>query len=165
MKKIIFSTEITDEDLKCAEEWLQEQGYPSSEMAICEEAAEQKQNWQDDEISNLDMFLEGNILLIADLGLWNGRKSGYRIIDNNVGNILSSLSEGEIEYFADTQTKQVKAVQHHHDGTNYITFREIKPGVNIDNLTEKIYNGTYTQKDISRYTRSLYPHVAKVYGW
>ena len=83
------------------------------------------------------MFLEGNILLIADLGLWNGRKSGYRIIDNNVGNILSSLSEGEIEYFADTQTKQVKAVQHHHDGTNYITFREIKPGVNIDNLTEK----------------------------
>ena len=153
MKKIIFSTEITDEDLKCAEEWLQEQGYPSSEMAICEE------------ISNLDMFLEGNILLIADLGLWNGRKSGYRIIDNNVGNILSSLSEGEIEYFADTQTKQVKAVQHHHDGTNYITFREIKPGVNIDNLTEKIYNGTYTQKDISRYTRSLYPHVAKVYGW
>ena len=92
MKKIIFSTEITDEDLKCAEEWLQEQGYPSSEMAICEEAAEQKRNWQDDEISNLDMFLEGNILLIADLGLWNGRKSGYRIIDNNVGNILSSLS-------------------------------------------------------------------------
>ena len=56
MKKIIFSTEITDEDLKCAEEWLQEQGYPSSEMAICEEAAEQKRNWQDDEISNLDMF-------------------------------------------------------------------------------------------------------------
>lgn len=91
MKKIIFSTEITDEDLKCAEEWLQEQGYPSSEMAICEEAAEQKRNWQDDEISNLDMFLEGNILLIADLGLWNGRKSGYRIIDNNVGNILSSI--------------------------------------------------------------------------
>ena len=72
MKKIIFSTEITDEDLKCAEEWLQEQGYPSSEMAICEEAAEQKRNWQDDEISNLDMFLEGNILLVPSCcqGLW-----------------------------------------------------------------------------------------------
>ena len=29
--------------------------------------------------TNLDMELDGNIVIIADLGLWKGRRRGYKI--------------------------------------------------------------------------------------
>ncbi len=165
MKKLIYSTEIDQDALDAAKEILQEQRLPVTEQAIWNFAAEDNAIWNQAEKANLKKKLDGRIILIADIGLWNGRKSGYKIIGNNVADILSSLSEGEVEFYADTKDRQVKAVQTHHDGTNYITFRQIKPDVNIDNLTDKIYNGTATSRDISRYTTSLYPHVAAVYGW
>lgn len=165
MKKIIYTTEISDDDLKYAKESLEDQNRSTKEEDVWEEASIQNNIWLQDEKSNLSKLLEGAILVIADLGLWNGRTSGYKIIGNNVKDILSSLCDGEVEFFADTKGKQVKAIQKHHDGTNLITFREIKPDVNIQNLCDKIYNNTATSQDISRYTRSLYPHVASVYGW
>lgn len=165
MKKIIYTTEITEESLDAAKDFLHEQGLSTHEQAVWEQASEENGFWLQDEQANLDKSLEDNIILIADIGRWNGRKSGYKIIGNNVANILSSLSEGEVEFFVDTKDRQVKAVQSHHDGTNYITFRQIKPDVNINNLTSKIYNGIATANDISRYTTSLYPRVAAVYGW
>lgn len=165
MKKIIYTTEISDDDLKYAKERLEDQNRSTKEEDVWEEASIQNNFWLQDEKSNLSKLLEGDILVIADLGLWNRRTSGYKIMGNNVKDILSSLPNGEVEFFADTKDKQVKAIQNHHDGTNFVTFREIKPNVNIQNLCDKIYNNTATSRDISRYTRSLYPHVASVYGW
>lgn len=165
MKKIIYTTEITSEDLNAAKESLVENGLEVNEQTIYQELCEQKDQWLNDESMNLSHPLDERIILIADIGRWNGRKSGYKIIGNNIKEIFSSMSEGEVEFFGDTKDRQIKAIQRHHDGTNYIMFREIKPNVNIDNLTNKIYNGIATPKDISRYTRSLYPHVASAYGW
>jgi hypothetical protein len=53
----------------------------------------------------------------------------------------------------------------HHDGRHYVTYRMVKDGVDIDNFLDKVYNGTYTKKDITRYTKSLRPYVKAVYGW
>ena len=38
----------------------------------------------DDERANLNIPLDGRVIAIADLGLWNGRKQGYRILKENV---------------------------------------------------------------------------------
>lgn len=166
MKKLIFTNEISDEDIQAAKEFLEENEMDAtSEEKIYEEASFQNAMWFSDEKSNLDIQTEGQIILIADLGLWHGRKQGYKIIGNNIKDILSSLSEGEVEFFGESKGRQIKARQSHHDGVNHITFREIKPDVNIDNLTNLLFNNCATHKDISRYTRSLYPAVASVYGW
>ena len=38
----------------------------------------------DDECTNLNTQTDGRILVIADLGLWHGRKQGYKILNDNV---------------------------------------------------------------------------------
>ena len=118
--------------------------------------------YYDDEKINLNKILDGNIICIANLGLWNGKKSGYKILSDNLNNIFD-VCEDYNEFFIDNY--DVKAKCTHHDGTNYYTFREIKQDVNIDILTDKIYNGNFTQKDITRYTKSLKPYLKKIYGW
>lgn len=115
------------------------------------------------EEENLNKPLENNILIIADLGLWNGRKSGYKIIKNNLKEILYSATGDYYHLYYDGFN--VCARDSHHDGVNYYTFREIKSGVNIDNLLDKIYSGIATQADINRYTKSLRPYVKQIYGW
>ena len=118
----------------------------------------------DDERENLDIQLNNPILVIADLGLWNGRKSGYRIIESgNIQDILSGNNCDYCKWYVDGYN--VKFTGHHHDGTNYYIYREVKDMDKIDILTDKLYNGTATQVDITRYTRSIRPHIAKVYGW
>lgn len=55
-----------------------------------------------------------------------------------------------------------------HDGTNHIIYREFKPETTDgqrDALLDKIYNGTATRRDITRYTKTLGDRVANVYGW
>ena len=39
------------------------------------------ENNLENEIANLDIPLEGKILVIGDLGLWNSRKNRYKIIE------------------------------------------------------------------------------------
>ena len=53
-------------------------------------------------------------------------------------------------------------------GVNKDIIREFKPDINsdqADNFCWKLYEGKTTQKDITRYTRSLKPYIKKVYGW
>lgn len=138
--------EITDDDKK---------------MNIIEELND---SYLDDERENLDIQLNNPILVIADLGLWNGRKSGYRIIESgNIKDILSDNNCDYVKWYVDRYN--VKFTRYHHDGTNCYIYREVKDMDKIDILTDKLYNGTATQADITRYTRSIRPHIAKVYGW
>ena len=112
---------------------------------------------------NLDKQTEGRILAIADLGLWHGRRQGYRILGTNVNEIFR-VSEGYNEYYSDGHN--IKATCVHHDGTNYIEYRVIREYRNIQNLLDAIYNGEQiTRKKLNYYTKSLHPYVAKVYGW
>ena len=46
----------------------------------CSEDSAQSDVWFDDEMINLDKKLNGKILIIADLGLWDGHKSAYKIV-------------------------------------------------------------------------------------
>jgi len=91
----------------------------------------------EDERVNLNQQINGKILVIANIGRWNGRFSGYKIIDNNLKEILSNFGDDEIVIFSDG--KNIRAEGCHHDGINYYLFREIKDGVNIDELLNDIY--------------------------
>lgn len=117
----------------------------------------------EDEFINLNKILPSNILMIASLGLWTGRYSGYKVINNNLNSILTQAQGDYYKVYYDGYN--VRAKDSHHDGTNYYTFRLIKDDVNIDNLLEKLYNGTATRNDINNYTKSLRPYVQDIYGW
>ena len=57
---------------------------------------------------------------------------------------------------------------HHHDGTNYVLYREWKDNITDAqkaNFENAIYHGILTSKDITRYTKSLGKRIAEVYGW
>lgn len=120
----------------------------------------------EDEYENLNMPLDGRILVIADLGLWNGRRQGYKVIGSNLQDIMTAATKDD-DFHIYSDGKDIRAEGRHHDGTNYYLFREIRDDIdNIDPLLIDIYNGeTISNRRLGRYTKSLAPYVASVYGW
>lgn len=124
--------------------------------------------WFDDECINLKKETEGMILAIANLGRWNGRHQGYKL---STEKLLSNIMYiGNVNGTAYTTVfydgKNVRKEVCHHDGTDHIVFREVKPNVNIDKLCQKIYNGeTISSSTLNYYTRSLRKYVKNIYGW
>ena len=117
-----------------------------------------------DELDNLNIKTDNNIIAIASLGLWNGRKKGYKILSNNVNSILNSFDCDYIEIYVDRYNIKFKG--YHHDGQNYIEFREIREGTNIDNLLNDIYEGKpISRQKLNYYTKSIRHYVADAYGW
>jgi hypothetical protein len=137
---------------------------PDDEYAIYEWMAETNSEYLYDERVNLDHKVDGRILVIGDLGFWNGRVSGYKIINScNIKDILSSDCD-YVEWYGDGYN--VRSVERHHDGSNYCLYRIIREDRNIDNLLDAIYRGEeITNNKLNYYTKSLYKEVAKVYGW
>lgn len=116
-------------------------------------------------LCDLDIKTEGDIIAIASMGLWNGRRTGYKILDkNNLKEILYCGNEDYNHLYYDGFNVHKKAS--HHDGINYIMFREVRPDVNIDRLCDKIYNNEeISNATLNRYTRSLRRYVKNIYGW
>ena len=123
----------------------------------------------DDENVNLNIELDNGfntIICIGDLGLWDGRKSGYKMLRGNKVNQVLSQAQGDYyKVVYDSETDDVKATDIHHDGTNYYTFREVRKNMDISILQDLIYNGKATQADIDKFTKPLGKYVRKVYGW
>lgn len=136
---------------------------PNDEDAIYRWMYETMDLYLSDVRDDLDIPTDGRILIIADLGLWNGRQQGYKIINRNVKNILSTNGD-YAEWYSDGHN--IKATIHHHDGTNYLTYREIREDRNIDNLLNAIYNGEeISRQKLNYYTKSLQPYLTQTYGW
>lgn len=119
----------------------------------------------EDERRNLDKELEGRILVIASLGLWNGRKQGYKTLGNNLNEIVDYFDCTEMKIYVEDGKVLGRGV--HHDGTNHYEFREIREDRNIHNLLRKIYNADedITRSQLNYYTKSLAPYVKNIYGW
>lgn len=121
----------------------------------------------DDERANLDIQLGMPIIVCADLGLWNGRRMGYKMIDS--GNIRDCLfGDGDFsEWFVDRKG-DLRCTSVHHDGTNHYLYRAVRervPDWRVERLQEKLYNGTADDADIERVTRRLGDEIAAVYGF
>ena len=122
-----------------------------------------------DERINLDVQLSQPILVVGDLGLWYGRRMGYKEIDS--GNIRDCLYAGKDDEYTTWYVDKrgdLCCDASHHDGTNHYLYRAYKDGVSesqIDRLKEKLYQGTATRADITRITRRLGDNIAQVYGF
>ena len=121
----------------------------------------------DDARVNLDLQQPCEIILIADIGRWNGRFPGYQEIKSgNIKDCLHTSMDYATFYVDKLGDLRCDAV--HHDGTNHYLYRVFKRGVTesqIDRLKGKILDGTATRKDITRVTNRLGDAIGKVYGW
>lgn len=152
------------------EDWkadLTEQYPDLSEDELIQRMYEINADYLTDERANLNIQLAQPIIVIGDIGRWNGRVSGYKVIES--GNIKDCLySETDYtEWYVD-KYGDLRADAVHHDGTNHYLYRVYKDTATesqIEGLKDKIYYGTATRADITRVTRRLGDEIAAVYGF
>lgn len=172
---------IWDEDIHM-EDWLpvlQEEFPGKSEEDLLNApecwqfVTEENYRCLEDEWRNLDIVTGFPILIIADLGLWNGRQPAYGVIQSgNIADCLRSHCSGDsrCHWYIDRWGDLV-CDESHHDGTNHYLYRILKPtasgeyGIRIKNLGNKIMTKVITRKEISQYTNRLGDYIAAVYGW
>lgn len=118
-------------------------------------------DYLDDERINLSP-IKGKILCIASLGLWNGRKQGYKIY-NTIKDIFYTECD-YCEWYVDPTGLHFTGV--HHDGTNCYEYRLIRDNVDIQSICDKIYNGEeVSQRALQRYTINLWKPIKEIYGY
>lgn len=142
--------------------------YPDlSEDERIEKMYEINSDYLDDERCNLNVQFPRAIIRIDDIGHWNGRFSGYGVIQS--GNIRDCLySECEYSTWYVDRNGDLRCEAIHHDGRNYYLYRTFKDGVTdeqIERLKDKLYDGIATRSDITRITRRLGDEIAAVYGF
>lgn len=145
-----------------------EENYPElSESERIEMMYDINNGYLEDERVNLDIQLNMPILVIADLGLWDGRHSAYtEIASGNIKDCLFSNADYSSWYV--DELGDLRCDASHHDGTNHYLYRVYKDGVSEEqmySLKDKIYRGVATRADITRITRRLGDEIGKVYGW
>lgn len=115
-----------------------------------------------DERMNLDKQVDGIIIAFADLGLWNGRRQGYKILGSIINSIFS-VSEDDNEWYGDGYN--IRGRLTHHDGTHHVLYRVAKDRDEAERIAGQIYNREIDEAGFRKRTRSLYPYVADIYGW
>lgn len=165
-KRIIWSNDYDatrEEDWKeDFEDWCEINGYNADEEDIDEFINETLSNYLADERANLNKEVDGVIVVFAKLGLWDGTHNGAAIIGVNVKDILRSECD-YCDWYCDDYN--VRCDASHHDGTNHYLYRVAKDSKTAHNLVEKIAYEGMTEEQFRKATRSLFPYVAKVYGW
>lgn len=165
-ERVIYSNMfgwITDEEL---EQSLIDSGIEEEDITeedLNNERAFIEEQYFEDDCENLNFETDGRIIAIADLGLWNGRVSGYKICDNNLNEILKVGNHDYIRAYQDKD--DIRKISVHHDGTNHLLFREIREDRDIDNLLNAIYNGEeISRQKLAYYTKSLNHYVDDIFG-
>ena len=137
-----------------------------TDYEIYERIQEENSLFYADEHAQLaEIDLPENIICIADLGLWDGNRCGYREFDDLADCMQTSCDYAE--WYVD-QYGNFRGTGVHHDGTNSYLYRMWKPGLSDEqreNFMWKIYTGKVTPADISRYTVRLGDYIGAIYGW
>jgi len=128
---------------------------------------ENAESWRQDEMENLNVPLGGKVVVVADLGLWCGRRNAYKVVGGtpNLNQILLQSQGDFYKVYYDDSDKEVKAEDTHHDGTNHYIFRELRTDVSTDGLWRILIDGGFTTEDLDRYTISLGTKVRDIYGF
>lgn len=118
----------------------------------------------DAERANLNKETCGYIVAFADLGLWNGRVNGAKLVGENVSDILSSLNSCDYgTFYCDPYNVRFEGV--HHDGTNRVLYRIAKNKEYAEWLVNEIAYHGMDEGRFRKLTLSLRPDVAATYGW
>lgn len=116
-------------------------GNPNDEHELYEYMVETNSEYLSDERANLNVQLSQPIIVIGDIGRWNGRVMGYKMIDSgNIKDCLYSdtdMTEWYVDRYGDLRADAV-----HHDGTNHYLYRVFKDNASpeqVERLQEKIF--------------------------
>lgn len=163
-KQIIWSNDLfVDDEAREAYEEAQREFLEDDEYEVSDrEWAEVVNEYLSDERMNLNKQVDGVIIAFADLGLWRGRRQGFKILGSTINDIFS-ISEDNNEWFGDGYN--IRGTLIHHDGTHYVLYRVAKDRDEAERIAEQIYNLEIDEAGFRKRTRSLYPYVANVYGW
>ena len=100
-------------------------GNPNDEHGLYEYMVETNGEYLSDERENLNVQLAQPIIVIGDIGRWNGRVMGYKMIDSgNIKDCLYSdtdMTEWYVDRYGDLRADAV-----HHDGTNETNIQQIQ---------------------------------------
>ena len=108
-------------------------------------------------IPEIDRHAPHGIAIFADLGLWNGRRRGIKIVDSfkDVLSMCDDLMYVTIE----TTPQGLTVYAPHHDGTNVYTLRALtEAGANRysdydDELEQSLIHGS--PRTVRRYTKNI----------
>ena len=104
-------------------------------------------------------------VVLADLGLWNGRYDGGKVIKGLWGAIQKCFEDYNTIY---QDGKRLKVTAHHHDGTNHFQIRELTPrGLEFwykhqydysdRKLNETLFNDSHYSNEVKLFN--------EMYGW
>lgn len=167
-KRLLWTSDFDVEDFDLDPEFYGKDPADWTEAEIWKYCCVLNDEYLYDERANLrECRAPYGILAIIDQGLWDGRRTVYRIIPQGDTSAATCLAWIEGEYYCDNYN--LRATVYHHDGRNHITYRAIKFGEGYK-LQNKIWDcqaagKTLSKRDIARYTYSLRPMIAEVYGW
>jgi len=116
----------------------------------------------DEELTNLDIEVDGYIIAFARIGTWQGVKQGGGLVGTNVKDILSSNCD-YCTWYCDRFN--VRFEGSHHDGNNSYLYRVANSKEKAKRLVDKIAYHDMSEEEFRKVTKSLRPYVANVYGW
>ena len=95
VKHTIYTTDYNEEDWrKDYEEWLEMNEYTPEDISLEEYIQDSLAIFAQDEYSNLSKEC-GQIIAIADLGLWDGRHSAYQLSKKGNLNAIFDMIHGD----------------------------------------------------------------------
>ena len=170
---VIWDSDAVDEEFVRFERAEKEFEYPDQTddwwWEFAKETNQEYLNYAKLDLSGIEFPKE--IIIFAELGLWNGRKQAYgRTHTNRVSEVLKTgylRGLSNIEYWVDAYGN-LRAEESHHDGTNTYLFRVFKDSVSEETeqfILDKAARGILTKDDITRYTHRIGKEIADVYGW
>lgn len=141
-----------------------------------EDLTEEKlaQYWYDDndynldcERANLNINIDGCIIALAHRSshygaiCGNGREA-TKIVGYNIADILETSAD-DADFWAEDYNIESRLSDH--DGSWYVTYRVCKSMEEAERLQDLAYTGKIDNATIMERTKSLYPYIAKIYGW
>lgn len=163
-KQIIYSDDfLYDEEAREEyQEWKREEMEDDTYKVSDEEWYDIVTSQLGDERMNLFNHVDGVIIAFARIGTWRGTFNGFKIYDSNINGILHSSCDHN-EWYGDGYN--IRSTHSHHDGINNVLYRVAKNMESAERIAQLIYDNNINEEQFRKKTKSLYPYVAKIYGW
>lgn len=164
-KRMIWNNDVGSEMDALEKDGFFAESEITSEEEKMDAAYEHINSVLSDEVSNLDVDLEGDIFLIGELQKWNGCDSAYADLEtSNIGEAIKKavalFSENDtIEVFVEDERMMISQLGHDNPvNPSVFEFRVVRPESDYCEI------GLSREENLKA-TRRIGDIVANVYGW
>lgn len=164
-KRMIWNNDVCSEIDALEKDCFFAESEITSEEEKMDAAYEYINSVLSDEVSNLDVDLEGDIFLIGELQRWNGRSSAYADLEtSNIGEAMKKAiskfsGDNDFEIFVEDGKMMISQLGHDNPvNPSVFEFRVVRPESDYCEI------GLSHEENLKA-TRRIGDIVAKVYGW